>query len=146
MKFKINRVFIIIFAFVFLLILVQSCSENSTNPTTPEIPATGVTYSDHIQPLFIAKCASSGCHNFTDKAGGLNLTEYSSVILHKVNTSIGPEDLVKPGDGEGSFLYQILIQRILETPRMPDGEPPLNEQNRLGVKTWIDEGALLSKE
>jgi len=106
-----------------------------------------LTYINDIGPLFLAKCGTnSGCHNPIDKAGGLDITNYQAIILHRVDTEFGNVNLVIPGSGESSFLYQVLFQNFLYTPRMPLDGPYLNSNNTNGVKVWIDEGVIYADE
>lgn len=55
-------------------------------------------------------------------------------------------ELITPGSGAGSFLYQILLTDIAGRQRMPRGGPYLNNNNIEGVRIWIDEGAPLAVE
>ena len=132
-----------------LLLLSFACKDEGPNPAEQEfvLPESNITYSDHLEPFFLAKCGSrSGCHGPTDKAGGLDITSYTAIREHLVYSSVGDVILVIPGDGESSFLYNVLIRDYLDTPRMPLDGPYLNQNNVNGVKTWIDEGALYSAD
>ncbi len=134
---------------VVLTIISYACKDSGNDPQDKEfvLPDSNLTYIDDIGPLFLAKCGSnSGCHNPIDKAGGLDITNYQAIILHRVDTEFGNVNLVIPGTGEGSFLYQVLFQNFLNTPRMPKDGPYLNTNNTNGVKTWIDEGVTYTDE
>ena len=135
--------------FIFLTLIAYACSDNGNNPQDKEfvLPDSNLTYVDDIGPLFLAKCGSnSGCHNPTDKAGGLDITNYQAILFHQVQTEFGTVNLLIPGNGDGSFLYQVLLQNFIETPRMPFNGPYLNANNTNGVNTWIDEGAAFTSE
>jgi hypothetical protein len=135
---------------IVLTIISYACKDDGTNPQDKEfvLPESNLTYIDDIGPLFLAKCGSnSGCHNPTDKAGGLDITNYQAIRLHRVDTEeSGTVNLVIPLNGEGSFLYQVLFNNFFKTPRMPKDGPYLNSNNTNGVKTWIDEGAIYSSD
>jgi hypothetical protein len=134
--------------FSLLTLASYSCSDSGTNPQDKEfvLPDNNLTWQE-VGPMLLAKCGSnSGCHNPTDKAAGLDITNYQAVMLHRVQTEFGNEILVIPGSGEGSFLYQILLQTQLGVPRMPLDGPYLNSNNTNGVRIWINEGALFSEE
>ena len=134
---------------IVLTIISYACKDDGTNPQDQEfvLPDSNLTYLDDIGPLFLAKCGSnSGCHNPIDKAGGLDITNYQAIILHHVDTEYGIVSLLIPGNGEGSFLHQVLFQNFLATRRMPADGPYLNSNNTNGVKTWIDEGAIYSND
>jgi len=128
------------------LAVITACKDNGTNPEDQVfvLPDSNITYIDHIQPMFIAKCASqSGCHSTADQEGGLNLTDYQAIRLHVVNGSI---PLVIDGDGKNSPLYLILLSPYLGRRRMPPEGPYLNTNNSNGVKIWIDEGLNYSSD
>ena len=132
-----------------LLLISFACKDEGPNPAEQEfvLPESNVTYSEHLEPFFLAKCGSrSGCHGPTDKAGGLDITSYTAIREHLVDSSVGDVILVIPGDGENSFLYNVLIKDFLDTPRMPLDGPYLNQNNVNGVKIWIEEGALFSAD
>ena len=134
-----------------LLIGISSCSDTGQNPADVDItlPDSNLTFIEDMRPFFIAKCASrSGCHSFSDQAGGLDLTDYQAIISHTVFTDFGNEQLVIQGDGNSSFLYRILLNDGEGgRPRMPlDGPPYLNQNNTNGVKIWINEGLRFSRE
>lgn len=134
---------------IVLTIISYACKDSGTDPQDKEfvLPDSNLTYIDDIGPLFLAKCGTnSGCHNPIDKAGGLDITNYQAIILHRVDTEFGNVNLVIPGSGESSFLYQVLFQNFLYTPRMPLDGPYLNSNNTNGVKVWIDEGVIYADE
>jgi hypothetical protein len=125
---------------ILCLSVITTCKDKGTNPADHvfNLPDSNLTYIDHIQPLFTAKCGShSGCHSPADQAGGLDLTDYQSIRQHIVSGSI---PLVIDGNGENSPLYRILLDSYLNIPRMPLDGPYLNTNNSNGVKIWIDEG------
>jgi hypothetical protein len=135
--------------FGLLLLLCYSCSDSGTNPQDQEfvIPESDLTFTDHIGPMVLAKCGSnSGCHNTTDRAGGLDMTNYQSIMLHFVTNEFGSEKLVVPGSGEVSFMYRVLLQNQPGVARMPLDGPFLNSNNTNGIKVWIDEGARFADE
>ena len=135
--------------YIFLIVLVLACSDSGTNPQDKEfvLPDSNLTFVDDVGPLLLAKCGSnSGCHNPSDKAGGLDLTQYQNILLHMVETSAGAQKLVLAGDGANSFLYRVLLSIYFETPRMPFDGPYLNKNNSDGIRIWIDEGLVYSNE
>ena len=146
---KIIRFFLIPSMVLIALILISySCKDSGTNPQDKEfvLPDSNLTFDD-VGPMLLAKCGSnSGCHNPTDKAGGLDITNYQAIMLHRVQSEFGSAILVIPGSGEASFLYQILLQTSLGIPRMPKDGPFLNSNNINGVRVWINEGARFSAD
>lgn len=96
------------------------------------IPASNVSFSQHIYPVLNVKCNYSGCHNDESKAGGVSLTTWSNVT--------DPRIVVK-GDPSTSLLVWT-IDRLPGAKAMPPlGYPELTEPQRTGIKTWIKEGA-----
>ena len=98
------------------------------------IPSSNVSYSQHIQPIFDAKCLNSGCHNDQNQAGGLSLTNWA-------NTTSNPS-IVFPEHPENSRLVWAI--EGMGAPLMPPVTAPvtpLTENHREGIKTWIREGA-----
>ena len=131
-----------------LTLISYSCKDSGTNPQDKEfvLADSNLTFDD-VGPMLLAKCGSnSGCHNPTDKAGGLDITNYQAIMLHWVQSEFGSAKLVIPGSGEASFLHQILLQSSLGVPRMPKDGPFLNSNNINGVRIWINEGARFSAD
>ena len=115
----------------------MACKESTKSEEEIVLPESNLTFFKHMQKLFNVKCATPGCHNYLDQKGDLDMTDYT-VIMTK--TVLG-EPIVKPEDGENSFLYRILIENYKGQLRMPLNGPYLNSNNTNGVKVWIDEGA-----
>lgn len=108
------------------------------------LPENNLTFDNHIQPLFRLRCGNvtGGCHSYTNISGPpakrLDIISYQQVITHLVDESV---PLVNVGDGENSFLYQILLGPVSAHPQMPKNRIPLTANNADGIKTWINEGA-----
>ncbi len=138
------RPLLIISASFLVLIFLPACKDSGTSPEDVEIvlPDGDLNYFDHMQELFVLKCASrGGCHSSSDRAGNLDLTDYQDITTHVVGGSV---PLVLPGNGQSSFLYLILRDNYLGTPRMPLDGPYLNTNHVEGVKRWIDGGVKYS--
>jgi hypothetical protein len=121
-----------------------SCSDNPADASKEIIlPDSNLTYISDIQDLFRVECGSeNGCHSTAfggPPAQGLDLLNYQSIMSHMVD---GSEKLVIEYQGEQSFLYNILLNNISGRRRMPPDRAPLSINNIVGIKTWIDEGAL----
>ncbi|GIV29274.1 MAG: hypothetical protein KatS3mg028_0340 [Bacteroidia bacterium] len=54
-----------------------------------------VCYDTDVQPILTNKCSMSGCHNSTDKAGGLDLSSYTAVQNYPNKSRI--YDYIKKG-------------------------------------------------
>lgn len=128
-----------IFTFLPLLYLfsfiISSCDDTLTVEDIDQkpIPANNVSFSQHIYPVLNVKCNNSGCHNDETRAGGVSLTSWSNVT--------DPRILVK-----GDTLTSVIVWSIDRLPGSkwmpPNGYPGLTSGQRVGIKTWISEGAL----
>ena len=127
----------------FILIFLAGCStESEENIVLPEI---NLNFNDHIYPLFSTKCSSrSACHAISSPAAGLIMIDYNEIITHFMKNAPS-EPLIHAGNGEDSPLYKVLVQEdFLGVPKMPYNGPYLNSNQYEGVKTWMDEGAIVS--
>ena len=68
----------LILLLVFALILTYACDDTLISDI--DIPEVGVSYSEHIQPIFNTHCNNSGCHNSEDNAAGIRLTSYGELF------------------------------------------------------------------
>lgn len=95
-----------------------------------------VTYIDHVQPIFRAKCFA--CHNPDKKSGGLDLTNFTAT---KEGGSSG--EVVEPGDIESSYLW--LVVNHDSEPYMPPKSDKLPAPMLAVIKAWIEGGMLDTK-
>jgi WD40 repeat protein len=95
-----------------------------------------VTYVDHVEPIFRAKCGN--CHNADKKIGGLDLLNYAAM-----REGGGSGASVEPGDTDASFLWQLVTHE--STPTMPPNQPKMPEKTLNTIKAWILGGALETK-
>lgn len=116
------------------LITVISCDDTITQQDLDNriIPSFNVSYSQHIQPVFDAKCNTAGCHNDRDLAGGLSLTNYYNTTADYL--------IVAPGLPDNSKLVWSIEGRGTN-PMPPVGRWPLTKEQITGIRTWIKEGA-----
>jgi hypothetical protein len=124
-----------IFIFITGSMLLISCEDTQTIEDIDKltIPASNVSFSQHIFPVYNIKCNNSGCHNDESRAGGVSLTSWANAT--------DPRIVVK-GDPSTSVLVWS-IDRLAGAKWMPpNGYPGLTEPQRIGIKTWIAEGAL----
>lgn len=120
----------------------MACS-NSDNPVAPPagpptVPDT-VSFRQHVQPIFNARCAISGCHVEPNPSAGLVLTTHASWgNIVNVDTQVFTPGLrVKPFDPDSSVLY-VLVQKGL----MPARGARLTAVQTSTIKRWIVQGAL----
>ena len=103
---------------------------NPGNPVQPCDP-TKVYFQRDILPILLSNCTMSGCHNANDHEDGVVLDTYSSVM----NTAD-----VRPGNANGSDLYEVLVENDPDK-RMPYGGAPLSQAQRNLIRDWINQGA-----
>lgn len=95
-----------------------------------------ITYADHVQPIFRAKCFA--CHNPDKKSGGLDLTNFTAM---KEGGSSG--EVVEAGDADSSYLW--LVVNHESEPYMPPKADKLPAEMLSVIKAWIAGGALDTK-
>jgi hypothetical protein len=118
--------------FVILLLVSQSCTDNTTLvvDNSPAVTKT-VSFSSDIIPIFNSSCSLSGCHSSGGKAPDLTATKaYSSLTIGNYLNLAAPEQ---------SVLYLYLTGK--KSPQMPLGAAanPSNLNNL--VLAWIKQGA-----
>ncbi len=126
---KVNLILFVIFG---IFVFYMGCKDTTTGLDNKTIPSSNVSYGEYIAPVFLTKCANSGCHDDGTRAGGISLT-----------TWVGATDpnIVLKGDSKDSPLVWS-IDRIAGIPAMPPvGYSALTVNQIAGIKTWIDEGA-----
>ncbi len=101
-----------------------SCSHTPLIPVTP-----AVSFSKDVQPLIIANCAMSGCHNST---GG----ELFPLMTYN---DIASSDLVTPGNAKSSRLYTAINGTGGDNSMPPAGQ--LGNDDVLMIYLWIEQGA-----
>ena len=120
------------------IVLVPGCKDQG--PSDPDVsdivfPASGVSYSAHVDALFQQRCAFSGCHAGANPQRGLDLLAPSYDALRNHLPT-----LVIVGEPDNSLLVQMLEGTV--QPRMPYNRTPLTVNQLTGIRTWINEGAL----
>ena len=125
-----------------ILLIALACS-NSDDPVAPPpvgpftVPDT-VLFSKHIQPIFTARCATSGCHVSPNPKAGLILTAgvaYANIVNVPAQNFSG--DRVVPGDPSTSVLY-LLVQ----SGQMPAQGSVLTKVQVQTIEKWIVNDAL----
>jgi hypothetical protein len=114
--------------------------------------APGAQLARDVQPIFTAKCATTGCHAGPTPAGGHTLedgkTWADNVNVKTTNPRNGLR--VKPGSVKGSFLARKVLGLGIKdgTAQMPSGCPGLpptsgclTPQETLIILSWIQRGA-----
>ena len=90
-------------------------------------------FREHVAPLLIERCLS--CHNGERTEGGLSLATAAATF-----TGGDSGEAIVQGDAAGSYL----VERILPVDgkaEMPEGQPPLRDEQIELIEQWIDQGA-----
>lgn len=126
---------------ILLALMILSGSKCGKDPTPPEpivYPDSNLSFIQHIHPLFLRNCASSGCHESTSPANGLDL-ESPAPTFNSIN---GPA--IFPFDAEQSRLYRVLLSDYGGISRMPKNRAALMDGEIRAIRTWINEGAAIN--
>lgn len=107
-----------IFAFLFFF----ACTKTST--INYDCSAITPTYTNDIKAIMDANCATSGCHNATSKAKGIDLSTYA---------------LVKSESANAKFLGSIEHKSGYNA--MPQGAAKLADAHIQKIACWIEQGA-----
>jgi hypothetical protein len=115
-----------------LVMMIPCCKDNTTDPGTNDtFPASNLSYSEHIQPIFITYCGVVECHDSYTRSGNLDLTSYYGATARA--------GIIVKKNANSSILVQRIIGSI--QPQMPLYRPPLSTNKIQAIKTWINEGA-----
>src|SRR5688572_24860946 len=104
--------------------------DSSATPSGTSAPDAGPTFAS-VQPIFNQRCI--GCHG-ADGKDGVDLRTYDSVMKGGKEGAI-----VKPGDGQGSLLVQII--KAGHAKRMPFKQDPLTDDQIKQIEDWVNAGA-----
>jgi mono/diheme cytochrome c family protein len=100
-------------------------SDPAPEPCDPGI----VDFTNEILPMIQSNCAMSGCHGTPYPADGINLTTYAGIM-----------EEVKPGDPNGSELYEVLFETGDDL-MPPPPAAPLSAAQKERIRLWIQQGA-----
>lgn len=125
---------------VLLLFLLVSCLVRCSKECVE--PVGDPSFSADVQPLFIAGCSFSGCHDAASASGELVLSEgQARSQLVNVSSVLEPGRVrVLPGDPENSYLVMKLENRQSEGEAMPLGGSLDAAEIQL-IRDWIEKGA-----
>jgi hypothetical protein len=93
--------------------------------------------------IFAKSCTFSSCHGEVSPRAGLDLTGATfGRLVGQPSTQLPGRPLVRPGDPEGSYLFEKLAaaQPRAGAP-MPYLQPRLSAQRLQAVRSWIAQGA-----
>jgi hypothetical protein len=119
---------------------------NGNTGGTGDQPVANPSYKDHIQPIFTANCALSGCHAGSRPEEGMSLEAGKSYdnIVNKPSQQVPSRMRIKPSDPDNSYLYRKIRGEQGAVggsgSRMPLGGSLSNTQIET-IKNWITQGA-----
>lgn len=104
----------------------SACTKDKLAPTYAQV---GICFETEILPIFISNCATTGCHNATDKVDGYDLTHYDGIM-----TGISA---YSPTNSK-----HVKYMEKTDNDRMP--VPPMDPVSATSIaliKEWINKGA-----
>lgn len=119
---------------ILVAILIVQCRHEpdkvpiSGDPCHPDT----VYFERDIMPLLNSSCAKSGCHDAETAMDGVILNNYANVM------STGD---VRPGNPNGSDLYEVITENDARKRMPPPPLPPLSNEQIALVQKWILQGA-----
>jgi hypothetical protein len=124
-----------------LLLLVFGCKHQpiivgDPDPNGSPCDPDSVYFENDIFPILQASCAYAGCHDAATAQDGVNLTSYFSII------QTGD---IKPGNPNGSDLYEVITENDPDKRMPPPPNNPLSSAQTQLIYTWIQQGAKNNK-
>ncbi len=106
-------------------------------------PSVAPTLSAIQAQIFMPKCTFSSCHGDAPPSGTMSLLPPAyDKLVNKPATQVPSKLRVKPGDPDGSYLYEKLAKtKPASGDRMPQGQPPLSSGELASIAEWIRMGA-----
>lgn len=129
----------ILFFILTIGVMVVSCKHDPVLPDPDEPPVIiencdpdTVYFQNEIQPLLNSSCGIAGCHDAGSASDGVVLTDYFSVIRTAD---------VRPGNPNGSDLFEVLTEKDPDKRMPPPPNQPLSEEQIAKIEKWIRQGA-----
>jgi len=130
-------------------VVVDTTSVDTSMPDMPPpdkslVDTVSIRFSQQVQPLFTAKCATSSCHAGTSPAKGLNLESGKAynALVGATSKQCSTMPLVTGGDIYKSYILQKLSGNgtCFTGQQMPP-PGPLTSANFKIISDWVKEGA-----
>jgi hypothetical protein len=120
--------------FAVLILLISQCRHEPEFPPISGIPChpDTVYFERDLLPVLRSSCAKSGCHDAGTAVDGVILESYAQVMATAD---------VRPGNPDGSDLYEVLIEDDPDKRMPPSALPPLTNDQIAMVRKWILQGA-----
>jgi uncharacterized membrane protein len=111
----------------------------NTNNSDPNQPSNNSTcdpdtiyFQNDVLPLLVSNCATSNCHDQQSAQDDVVLIDYLSVM---------ETGEIKAGDPSDSELYEVIMESDPEDIMPPPPLSQLNDDQKLIIKNWIEQGA-----
>ncbi|MBX7126169.1 MAG: hypothetical protein K1X47_10785 [Cyclobacteriaceae bacterium] len=98
---------------------------NNGGGTTVTCEYKGVCFESVVLPIFVSKCASSGCHDATTHEEGLILNSYGAVTRTKNGVTT---------------IRSSVYEKILNGEMPPRTSPQLTKSDMDSIKKWVGQG------
>lgn len=105
---------------------------DTTKPGKPCDPDT-IYFERDILPILSSNCAYSGCHDANTASDDVILDSYINVMTSKAD--------VRPGDPDGSDLYEVITETDPGKRMPPPPNSPLTNAQIQKIRKWILQGA-----
>ena len=115
----------VISVFTGVLILI-GFSTSCKHENLPYINGDSICFERDVLPIFVSKCAMTGCHDANTKAEGLDLSNYTAILKRGV----------KAGDPDNSKVWESINEG-----EMPPQGYSLTSYQKSMIRTWIAYGA-----
>jgi hypothetical protein len=141
MKIGKKNLILILGVILFCVAVFQSCKHEPLGGLADNTPINGGTqpcstdtvyFQTQVLPIIISNCAMSGCHNAASAQDGVVLTSYATIR----NTGG-----IKPGNPNGSDLYEVLVTNNTSKKMPVPPRTPLTTTQTNLIKKWIEQGA-----
>ena len=107
-------------------------SSSTPVDAAPKTPAASLAFETVIAPLLAKHCLE--CHDSAIKRGGLNLSRKDQALAGGESGAV-----ITPGKSEASLLWESVA-----SDEMPKYRPPLSQEEKTALQTWLDSGATWS--
>jgi uncharacterized membrane protein len=114
--------------FMLGLIFISSCKHDPPPSTTGDI-----CFESEILPIFVTRCAVTGCHDANTAAEGIVLDSYSNIMA--------VHEGIVPYKSDESEVVEAIFETDGDKMMPPSGYPPLTDVQKSLIVAWINEGA-----
>lgn len=130
-----------------MLLALDSINFTGCGTDNPIAPGETVSFSRDVLPIFAANCTFPGCHNSTDRQGGLDLTNWQSIMN---GSSFGTEIIPYNSRWSHTIKHINRVDTNISTysePMMPQVKVPFSNGQPLSrnlietIVSWVNQGA-----